>query len=467
LGTFDIEFFFTNHPIPTVGYRIIDAATGDPVFVFTADGRTNREALAKVEGMADARRDFLSGLVADSLTRGAFVLADAGEAVVHPYVDEYVALKSALEVGGVSTKKLRLGHNSQVKIEAAGLNYATPGWRGAMDLTELLGLAKSDETAMIGRMLKDAVAATPALESLTGDEVQTLSQMGTIRKFDAGDILMRDGEDATTMMLIMDGAVEVTKAEGGKLEKIETLTSGLVGEAVYMDKKVRNADVRAMTSGVALELGHDAIEMLRAKGIAARLVYLRRMREARVLDGLDAEVKDAVYLHARPVQFIHGQHIIEEGDTASDLFVVVDGEVEVTAKSGNLSRRPVTLGKGGVFGEGTLLGGSSRSATVRALGAVELMKVDAATAKGLLDKHGGELRCYLLGLAQKRESVRPAAPSPGPVAGGGGGGTSMMTRLMDLPPGAYCRTMPMAPMMGFGTILAGPNSDLLTRGFKI
>ena len=55
--------------------------------------------------------------------------------------------------------------------------------------------------------------------------------------------------------------------------------------------------------------------------------------------------------------------IFEEGSTGRELFVVLDGKVEIAKVSGATKTVIVTLGKGEFFGEMAVIDGSSRSAT--------------------------------------------------------------------------------------------------------
>ncbi len=55
--------------------------------------------------------------------------------------------------------------------------------------------------------------------------------------------------------------------------------------------------------------------------------------------------------------------IFEEGSTGRELFVVLDGKVEIAKLGGAGKTVIVTLGKGEFFGEMAVIDGSSRSAT--------------------------------------------------------------------------------------------------------
>lgn len=55
--------------------------------------------------------------------------------------------------------------------------------------------------------------------------------------------------------------------------------------------------------------------------------------------------------------------IFEEGATGRELFVVIEGEVEIAKVSGATRTTIVKLGKGEFFGEMAVIDGSARSAT--------------------------------------------------------------------------------------------------------
>src|SRR3979409_250689 len=62
-------------------------------------------------------------------------------------------------------------------------------------------------------------------------------------------------------------------------------------------------------------------------------------------------------------EFAVDQVIFEEGSTGRELFVVLEGQVEIAKVSGASKTVIVTLGKGEFFGEMAVIDGSSRSAT--------------------------------------------------------------------------------------------------------
>jgi len=61
--------------------------------------------------------------------------------------------------------------------------------------------------------------------------------------------------------------------------------------------------------------------------------------------------------------FDENEVIFEEGSTGRELFVVLDGQVEIAKIDGARKTVIVTLGKGEFFGEMAVIDGSSRSAS--------------------------------------------------------------------------------------------------------
>jgi CRP-like cAMP-binding protein len=86
--------------------------------------------------------------------------------------------------------------------------------------------------------------------------------------------------------------------------------------------------------------------------------------------------------HARTHTLEKGEALISEDRPGHSMFVIVEGEVEVTVKGETdpLAR----LDKGAIVGEMSLLTGTPRNATVTALNKVEVVEVDKAALANVL-----------------------------------------------------------------------------------
>jgi CRP-like cAMP-binding protein len=71
--------------------------------------------------------------------------------------------------------------------------------------------------------------------------------------------------------------------------------------------------------------------------------------------------------------------VFEEGSTGRELFVVLEGKIDIVKNSGADRTVIVTLGKGEFFGEMAVIDGSSRSASaVAAVSGTRVMKINHA-----------------------------------------------------------------------------------------
>ena len=71
--------------------------------------------------------------------------------------------------------------------------------------------------------------------------------------------------------------------------------------------------------------------------------------------------------------------IFEEGSTGRELYVVLDGKIDIVKITGAAKTLIVTLGKGEFFGEMAVIDGSSRSATaIAAAPKTKVMRINHA-----------------------------------------------------------------------------------------
>jgi CRP-like cAMP-binding protein len=96
----------------------------------------------------------------------------------------------------------------------------------------------------------------------------------------------------------------------------------------------------------------------------------------------DSRDLDEMRRMGREVSFGPGEAIVEAGDRADAMFVVLEGEAQVDV-GGRFHR----LGPGDVFGEMALLAPDRRMATVRAVESVRTLRVESEAFRSLLREH--------------------------------------------------------------------------------
>ncbi len=123
-------------------------------------------------------------------------------------------------------------------------------------------------------------------------------------------------------------------------------------------------------------------------------VSSERLREIGIFGGLSDDVLTRLVEKLKPIRVMPGDLLFKEGDAARELYVVIDGEVEVLKKS-RRSRdvRVAILGPNDSFGEMSIIDVQPRSATVRAVGPSRLLKM---TSEDLDQLYRNDLKSYAL-----------------------------------------------------------------------
>jgi CRP-like cAMP-binding protein len=123
-------------------------------------------------------------------------------------------------------------------------------------------------------------------------------------------------------------------------------------------------------------------------------VSATQLRDIGLFGALSEDVLDYLAKALRPLRVAAGEAIFREGDSAREMYVVLDGELEVLKNSrrGRPTRIAI-LGPSDCFGEMSLIDVQPRSAMVRALGPTRLLRI-ATEDLDALYRH--DLKAYAL-----------------------------------------------------------------------
>ncbi len=95
-----------------------------------------------------------------------------------------------------------------------------------------------------------------------------------------------------------------------------------------------------------------------------------------LLDDLDGDEKEHLFLSAGHRDVAAGDSILRKGDGGTEMFLIIDGAVEVTESPRGQRRVLTTLGAGQMFGEAAFLMNTPRSADVTAIADSQLVVLD-------------------------------------------------------------------------------------------
>jgi voltage-gated potassium channel len=130
--------------------------------------------------------------------------------------------------------------------------------------------------------------------------------------------------------------------------------------------------------------------------------------------GLDAvriaEIAGLLKRQVVPAQFV----VVRRGDPADAMFFIMSGEVQV-----DITPTPVRLGRGQYFGEIALIRDTVRTATVTTLTECQLLSLDVADFRRLLESHPG-LKATITRTAEERLGVLAGTAAAGHPGSGTG-----------------------------------------------
>lgn len=120
----------------------------------------------------------------------------------------------------------------------------------------------------------------------------------------------------------------------------------------------------------------SSVRLLGADEFYRRLSSAIHGHECPLFEGMDDVAIKSVFASAIVLPVADGDAVMRRGDSSTDLFVVLNGAVEVRHASGSQNVVGI-FGKGDFFGEGAFLSSRPRSAECRALGNTQLLALTA------------------------------------------------------------------------------------------
>ncbi len=238
-------------------------------------------------------------------------------------------------------------------------------------------------------------------------------------RFDFGDLIVRQGEEADAFFVLVSGRARVLK-EGPQGE--ETPLNRLVpgdqfGESALLAGGPRNATVRASTTVETLRLDRATFQKLVEEYPALReaLELLARWRalhgflyEYSNFGRLPAPALETLLAELQPVTAPRGHLIVREGDPAGPMFIIRSGRVRVFSGPPERARNLAFYREGDYFGERSILQRAPRAATAQAMDDCQLLTLAPATVDRLRTRFPEFDRLLQERLAQyhRREEAR-------------------------------------------------------------
>lgn len=263
----------------------------------------------------------------------------------------------------------------------------------------------------------------PFFSDLGKDAFLDLVRRMSFLKLPVGHPVVEQGAPGGSLFIIVSGAVAVTRREDGGDRELAELGAGhLFGEMSLLTQKPRTATVTTVRPTELFEVDRAALEAVarRHAAIVEDLVRFARRRMIANLIGTSplfrplAERERLEVVRAFETQVVKkGDRVISRGDMPQGLYLVLEGELEVTITDDDGDEVVLAyLREGEVVGEISLLEDEPANATVVASERSVVLCLAKAKFRALVDAHP-ELAEYLQELGSQRLVETEAAAAEG------------------------------------------------------
>lgn len=273
------------------------------------------------------------------------------------------------------------------KIRSTPSRPATRDSANDLELDRAFARGFSDT---LQRLTPDGAVIDVPLQLFSNLPEAALAEMArrmTLRHYDAGARVVSEGEAGNACFVIAHGEVRVLKRDplnpsGPHIEVARLGNGALFGEFALLADRRRHATVEAVSPSEIYEIPRRLLRELAVNypevGPKLERFYRERLLStllwtAPFFKPLEQERRGPMLEKFQPFRAESGEKIVQEGEPAGGLFLIVLGSVEITKRVGeHRSVLLATLGEGAYFGEMSLLRGSVANASVTAVGPTEL-----------------------------------------------------------------------------------------------
>ena len=140
--------------------------------------------------------------------------------------------------------------------------------------------------------LTDVISEIPFFAPLQESEREQLAGAATMHVFDAGDMIIKEGDSTRSIYVILDGQVRVSTQdqEGDDLELAHLKKGQFFGEMSFVSGKPRSSSVAALVSAVLIELSYPSMAKVVKENAALKKVLVEYYK-ARKQDTQDKRAK--------------------------------------------------------------------------------------------------------------------------------------------------------------------------------
>ena len=265
--------------------------------------------------------------------------------------------------------------------------------------TELEGRLVDFTSAVdLGAISEISLPPSPLFSDIDEKAFERVIQILKRREILAGEIVCEEGTPGDSIFLISEGEMTVSCRDSkGHPTELATLHAGdFFGEFGYFSDQRRHASVRARSECVALEMARSDLNLLcqSMPQVNEVLVSFYRKRllatllaKSRIFRPLSSEARELLSKKFQRQDFKPGDTVMQEGDEGDALYLIQEGQLDVTTKKDGRDVELASLREGDFCGEFSVFSGTKRTATVRAKTSAKLLRLSKQDALSVLTMH--------------------------------------------------------------------------------
>ncbi len=260
---------------------------------------------------------------------------------------------------------------------------------------------------------KGLIAKHPIFSILTTDEFDQLARLFTVKKFAAGETIVKKDELVDAIYFITEG-----KAEVGENSPIATLgrgeSIGLSDTGFYSTTGARSTTVTAVSDVITLRLEIEQFHDFLTKhpqinqtieDNASTFLRMRFIKQAAPFKNL---LPESLILFAEKISDVTtpiGTVLFKQGDMGDSCYLIVSGKIDISIQdSDGKSKTVAQLGTSQLIGETALLLDIPRNGTATAIEDTKLLQISKPLFLEIMEKESDAAKAIIV-LHQKR--IRP------------------------------------------------------------
>ncbi|HEV7921630.1 MAG TPA: cyclic nucleotide-binding domain-containing protein [Thermoanaerobaculia bacterium] len=266
----------------------------------------------------------------------------------------------------------------------------------------------------------------PLLAAADEQQLRETFLAARVREYRDGEIIIRQNDYTSDFLIIASGRVELWKRpeQSAQEVKVAELTAGnFFGEMSLISGRRRTATARAIGETRLIEIPRKAILKLfasspRAKALVDQAFMLRAFG-GYLFPGIPEAQLGALVDQATVESVGKDAVVFREGDPADAFYLIRNGMVKISKKSGDKEVILSYLVAGNFFGEAALFSDAERTATVSAIFPSDLIRLSKRDFVAFLAAHHDLREAPLRKLEDRRIAglIAEATPGSGNILG--------------------------------------------------